>query len=158
MARLAMVCHVRSVLRFDVDGRAVRAGYAVTKLASDDSVAVRFITTAATPVAGMPARPARATSVRVPPRSRGTGSAARESSTRAGASGTKRPSPEGGPPSPVNVPTRSITTWVVPWTKTATRPLASTGLTTMLATVWPDRSTFTFDATGRGAPGAHTVT
>src|SRR5215211_2403149 len=28
MARLAMVCHVRSVLRFDVDGRAVSAGYA----------------------------------------------------------------------------------------------------------------------------------
>src|SRR5205814_20158 len=29
---------------------------------------------------------------------------------------------------------------------------------TMLATVWPARSTLTFDATGRAAPGPHTVT
>ena len=42
---------------------------------------------------------------------------------------------------------------VVLWTKTATRPAASTGVTTMLATVCPARSTLTLEASGRGAAG-----
>ena len=158
MARLATVCHVRTVLRLDVGGSAVRAGYAVTKPASDDSVAVRFITTAATPVVGMPARPARGRSARKPPWRRGSGAAARESSTRAGVSGTNRPSVDGAALASVNVPTRSITTCVVLCTKTATRPVASTGVTTMLATVSPACSTFRLEASGCGAPAGHTVT
>src|SRR4051794_15853079 len=158
MARLATVCHVRTVLRLDVGGSAVRAGYAVTKPASDDSVAVRFVTTAATPVVGMPARPARGRSARKPPWSRGSGAPARESSTRAGVIGTNRPSADGAALASVNVPTRSITTCVVFCTKTATRPVASTGVTTMLATVSPACSTFRLEASGCGAPAAHTVT
>ena len=44
------------------------------------------------------------------------------------------------------------------WTKTATRPAPSTGVTTMLATVCPARSTLTLEASGAGPPAPHTVT
>src|SRR3954451_15726362 len=108
-ARFGIVWPAAETFRFDASGTGPPPANTVTKPGAAAAVAVTFMSTAATPVAGSPTRPALGSDTGTPPARRGSGLLLRVSSARTGTSGVNRPSVDGAAPGPVTYPSRSAT-------------------------------------------------
>src|SRR4051812_33644416 len=108
-ARFGIVWPAAETFRFDASGTGPPPGNTVTKPGPAAPVAVTFMSTAATPVAGSPARPAMGSDTGTPAARRGGGALMRGSSSRAGTTGVNSPSADGAALIPVTYPSRSAT-------------------------------------------------